>query len=67
MFKEAKRTEIDFDALGSQMAHLKQKLVQGGVPPDAEAKMIGKSGLRGDSPAKNAQKKLQVPLRQKAS
>jgi len=67
MFKEAKKTEIDFDTLGSQMAHLKQKLVQGGVPPDAEAKMIAKSGLRGDSPAKNAQKKLQVPLRRKAS
>jgi hemerythrin superfamily protein len=67
MFKEAKKTEIDFDTLGAQMVHLKQKLVQAGVPPDDEAKMIAKSGLRGDSPAKNAQKKLQVPLRQKAS
>ena len=67
MFKAAKKTEIDFDILGTQMAHLKQKLVRGGVPPDAEAKMIAKGGLRGDSPAKNAQKKLQVPLRQKAS
>ena len=54
MFKEAKKTDIDFDVLGSQMAHLKQKLMQEGVPPDAEAKMIAKSGLRGDSPAKNA-------------
>jgi hemerythrin-like domain-containing protein len=67
MFKEAKKTDIDFDVLGSQMAHLKQKLVEQGVPPDAEAKMIAKSGLRGDSPAKNAQKKLHVPLKQKAS
>src|SRR5262245_50133416 len=28
MFKEAKKTEIDFDALGSQMAQLKEKLMQ---------------------------------------
>ena len=63
MFKEAKKTDIDFDVLGSQMTHLKQKLMQEGVPPDAEAKMIGKSGLRGDSPARNAQKKLKVPLK----
>jgi hypothetical protein len=58
MFKEAKKTEIDFDILGSQMAHLKQKLMREGVPEDAEAKMIAKCGLRGDSPAKNAQKHL---------
>jgi hypothetical protein len=46
MFKEAKKTEIDFDILGSQMAHLKQKLMREGVPEDAEAKMIAKCGLR---------------------
>jgi Hemerythrin HHE cation binding domain len=63
MFKEAKKTEIDFDVLGDQMSQLKEKLMQDGVPPDAEAKMIAKCGLRGDSPAKNAQTKLQVPLR----
>jgi hemerythrin-like domain-containing protein len=67
MFKEAKKTDIDFDVLGSQMAHLKQKLMQEGVPPDAEAKMIAKSGLRGDSPAKNAQRQVQVPVKRKAS
>jgi Hemerythrin HHE cation binding domain len=63
MFKEAKKTEIDFDILGGQMAQLKQRLMREGVPEDAEAKMIAKCGLRGDSPAKNAQKHLQVPLR----
>jgi Hemerythrin HHE cation binding domain len=67
MFKEAKKTDIDFDVLGSQMAELKRKLQEEGVPPDAEAKMVEKSGLRGDSPAKTAQKKLQVPLKRKAS
>jgi hypothetical protein len=67
MFKEAKRTDIDFDVLGAQMAKLKEEMMQDGVPPDAEAKMIAKSGLRGDSPAKMAQKKLRVPLKRKAS
>jgi len=67
LFKEARKTDIDFDVLGRQMAHLKQKLMQEGVPPDAEAKMIAKCGLRGDSPARNAQKQLQVPLKRKAS
>jgi hypothetical protein len=67
MFKEAKKTDIDFDVLGNQMAHRKQVLKQKGVPPDAEAQMVGQSGLRGDSPAKNAQKTVQVPLRRKAS
>jgi hypothetical protein len=63
MFKEAKTTEIDFEMLGNQMAHLKEELMREGVPEDAEAKMIAKCGLRGDSPAKNAQKNLQVPLK----
>ena len=63
MFKEAKKTEIDFDILGSQMAELKQRLMREGVPEDAEAKMIAKCGLRGDSPARHAEKNLQVPLR----
>jgi hemerythrin HHE cation binding domain-containing protein len=63
MFKEAKKTDIDFEVLGTQMAQLKQRLMREGVPEDDEARMIAKCGLRGDSPAKNAQKHLQVPLR----
>ena len=63
LFKEAKKTDIDFGVLGSQMAQLKQKLMREGVPEDAEAKMIAKCGLRGDSPAKKAQEKLEVPMR----
>ena len=43
------------------MTELKEKLIQQGVPQDDEAKMVSKSGLRGDSPAKNALKKIQVP------
>jgi hypothetical protein len=43
------------------MAKMKTRLQREGVPQDAEAKMVGKTGLRGDSPAKKAQQKLQVP------
>jgi hypothetical protein len=45
----------------------KQKLMKEGVPPDAEAKMVDQSGLRGDSPAKNAQQTIHVPMREKVS
>ena len=63
IFPKARKTNIDFLVLGGRMAELKQKLTQNGVPPDAEAKMIARSGLRGDSPAKKAQQKIQVPLK----
>jgi len=65
MFKEARQTDIDFEALGAQMAQMKKKLMKEGVPPDAEAKMIENVGLRGDSPARNAQQRVQVPLKQR--
>ena len=67
MLPEAKKTDIDFVALGDQMWELKQTLLKNGVPPTAEADMVGQSGLRGDSPAKNAEKKIEVPLKEKAT
>jgi hypothetical protein len=67
MFRQARETEIDLGTLGDQMATLKEELMQQGVPPDAEAKMIAKVGLRGDSPARQAQERFQAPLKQKAS
>jgi hemerythrin-like domain-containing protein len=67
MFPEARKTDIDFVVLGQEMKQLKEQLQKNGVPPDAEAEMVGASGLRGDSPAKNAQKKIDVPLKEKAS
>ena len=67
MLPEARKTDIDFEVLGNEMWELKQSLLKNGVPPDAEAEMVGKSGLRGDSPAKNAQKKIKVPLKEEAS
>jgi len=63
IFPEAKKTAIDFVALGTSMADMKARLIREGVPRDAEAKMVGKRGLRGDSPAKKAQQKLQVPTK----
>ena len=67
MFPKAKKTAIDFVALGEQMSELKKRLMREGVPPDAEAEMISKSGLRGDSPALKAQQTVQVPLKSKKS
>jgi len=67
MLPEAKKTDIDFDVLGQEMWDLKQSLKKTGVPPDAEATMVGQSGLRGDSPAKHAQKKIHVPLKEKSA
>ena len=67
MFPAAKKTDIDFVALGEQMSALKKRLMQEGVPADAEAKMISKYGLRGDSPAVKAQETVEVPLRSRQS
>ena len=67
MFPEARKTDIDFVALGAQMSELKKRLMRDGVPPDAEAKMISKCGLRGDSPALKAQATVKVPVKSKRS
>jgi len=64
MFPKAEKTPIDFEALGQRMLARKKQLQAKGVPPDAEAKMVKKVGLRGDSPAMHAQKKIVVPLKQ---
>ena len=63
IFPKARKTDIDFMALAAAMTEMKKKLKRDGVPPDSEAKMVGKSGLRGDSPARKAQEKLQVPMK----
>jgi hemerythrin-like domain-containing protein len=67
MFPKARKTDIDFVALGEQMSGLKKRLMRDGVPADAEAKMISKYGLRGDSPASKAQANVQVPLKSNRS
>ncbi len=63
IFPKARKTDIDFVALGEQMAELKARLAEEGVPEDSEAKMVRKSGLRGDSPARKALQKIQVPMK----
>jgi hemerythrin-like domain-containing protein len=63
IFPQAKKTDIDFTALGEQMGELKQSLLRSGVPTDAETEMVRKCGLREESPAKKAQQNLQVPLK----
>jgi hemerythrin-like domain-containing protein len=63
IFPKARQTDIDFVVLGDQMAKLKKSLLEQGVPKDSEAEMVSKSGLRGDSPAKKAQRNLQVPMK----
>jgi hemerythrin-like domain-containing protein len=63
LFPKAKETDIDFVELGRQIAEAKASLKREGVPPTAEAKMVGKSGLRGDSPAKQALANFEAPLK----
>jgi hypothetical protein len=62
MFPLAKETEIDFVALAEQMTTMKAQLMERGVPMDAEATMISKAGLRGLSPSRKAQERLNVPM-----
>lgn len=63
IFPKARKTGVDFVALGASMGQLKKTLKRDGVPPDSESRMVGKSGLRGDSPARKAQEKLEVPMK----
>jgi hypothetical protein len=61
IFPRARQTDIDFAVLAEQMADLKATLMEEGVPEAAEAKMVRKSGLRGDSPAKQAVAGFEAP------
>jgi hemerythrin superfamily protein len=63
LFPQAKKTDIDFQMLGEQLAERKAILKKEGVPPDFESKMVRKAGLRGESPAKLAQDKVDVPMK----
>ncbi len=62
LFPQAKKTSIDFDALGARMRERKEELMRDGVPPGAEDRMVATAGL-GESPARRAVKTLTVPLR----
>jgi len=57
LFPKARKTDLDFVALGKQLLARKQQLKKSGVPPCAEEKMIfaHKKGS-GDSPAQTAKR-----------
>jgi hypothetical protein len=54
MFPEARKLDIDYDALGAEMAARKEALkAMAELPPFAEQDLIAKGGIA-DSPAENA-------------
>ena len=53
MFVEARKTDIDFKALGEQMLMRKEELVKTGVPTFAEETLIAEGGIA-DSPMEAA-------------
>lgn len=63
LFPKARKTVIDFDALGEQMHARKQELMMNGVEPDAEALMVAGFGVSRQSPSRRAQKTFTPPLR----
>ncbi|UPT73090.1 MAG: hemerythrin domain-containing protein [Elusimicrobiota bacterium] len=65
LFPQAKKTEIDFDALGEQMMARKKELMAGGVPEGPESEMVSKYGLMKESPSRKAQKTFEVPVAEK--
>jgi hemerythrin superfamily protein len=62
LFPQARKTDVDFDALGQQLLMRKEELMKTGVPPCAEELMIAahKKGS-GDSPAQAAKTKSAKP------
>ncbi|MBI3296788.1 MAG: hemerythrin domain-containing protein [Elusimicrobia bacterium] len=65
LFHKALKTDIDFGALGELIAERRQRLTDEGVPPDAEARMIAKFGLRGESPSVMALESFHAPRLEK--
>lgn len=63
IFPQARKTDIDFAELGRRMSELKESLSEQGVPPSAEEEMVGKMGLRGESPAKQASGNYEAPMK----
>lgn len=53
MFVEARKTALDFDQIGAQMAARKEELKAAGVPTFAEESLIAENGIA-DSPAEAA-------------
>lgn len=62
LFPKARKTAIDFDALGEKMFELKRQATAEGMEPDAEARMVRSCGLAALSPSRKAQKTFSPPL-----
>lgn len=65
LFAQAKKTAIDFDALGEQMHELKLRLLAEGVEPGDEALMVNANGVAKLSPSRMAQANFAPPLKEK--
>jgi hemerythrin-like domain-containing protein len=61
MLPKAKKTALDFEALGQRMLARKKQLKQDGIPPDAEHTMVAAVNGGGDSPATRARRAGATP------
>ena len=67
MLPKAEKVKVDFDALAEKMERRKEKLLEGGVPPVGEERMVKASRGKGDSPAQAAKRKPpKLPKRKKS-
>ena len=57
MLPKAEKAKVDFPALADKMERRREKLLEGGVPPAGEERMVKASRGRGDSPARAAKRK----------
>lgn len=63
MFPKAKKTSIDFAALGERMRELKSRLEANGVEPGAEERMVAEFGVVAASPSRAAQATFMAPMK----
>lgn len=63
MFPKAKKTAIDFSALGERMRELKARLEADGVEPGAEERMVAEFGVAEKSPSRAAQASFSAPIK----
>ena len=62
MFKKAKKSDVDFKALGERLKERKNQLAESGLPELPEEQMVKQAGVRGDSTARKAQASIAVPI-----
>jgi hypothetical protein len=67
MLPEARKTDIDFSALGEKLIATKEKLKENGVPPCAEEKMIARFGRRAGKLVKGRATNSKTAARKKAA